>query len=128
MLLVILFCYAADNLRPVAKSFFQVDVKIDDFQGTPEDTVLSRFTIEASLYDTSGWYKGDADVDLISSNVGKMKLKIKSGASPGFQGYWLGGKLDIPKLWSAEKVRKLESTPWFNLVLFFFCCVLKLNA
>ncbi|XP_062093159.1 uncharacterized protein LOC133798723 [Humulus lupulus] len=81
----------------------EVEVKIDNSQATPKDTILSRFTIEASLYDTTGWYKGDGDTDLISSNVANMKLKTKSGASPGFQGYWLGGKLDKPKLWSAEK-------------------------
>ncbi|PON53286.1 Glycoside hydrolase [Parasponia andersonii] len=81
----------------------EVEVKIDNSQETPKDTVPSRFTIEASLYDTTGWYKGDADADLISSNVANMKPKVVSGASPGFQGYWLGGKLDIPMLWSAEK-------------------------
>ena len=89
------------------KLFFQVEVKIENTQEIPKDALLSRFTIEASLYDTTGWYKSDADADLMSSNVANMKLEIKSGASPGFQGYWLGGKLDTPKLWSAEKVRKI---------------------
>ncbi|KAF4388952.1 hypothetical protein F8388_026681 [Cannabis sativa] len=81
----------------------RVEVKIDNSQATPKDTLLSRFTIEASLYDTTSWYKGDGDADLLSSNVANMKLKTKTGASPGFQGYWIGGKIDKPKLWSAEK-------------------------
>lgn len=91
------------------KIIFQVEVIIDNSLETPKENVLSRFTIEASLYDTEGWYKNDASADLISSNVANMKLNISSTARLGFHGYLLSGKLETPKLWSAEQVRKLGS-------------------
>ena len=88
-------------------SNFQVEVIVDDnSRETPKDNVLSRFTIEASLYDTNGWYKSGANTDLISSNVSIMKLNVSSSPRLGFHGYFLGGRLDKPKLWSAEQVRK----------------------
>ncbi|XP_024021112.1 uncharacterized protein LOC21406722 isoform X1 [Morus notabilis] len=91
----------------LAKDFsyadIEVEVIIDNSLETPKENVLSRFTIEASLYDTEGWYKNDASADLISSNVANMKLNISSTARLGFHGYLLSGKLETPKLWSAEQ-------------------------
>lgn len=106
-LLVMLFHYVADNLSPFVKIISQVEMIIDNSQETPKDNVLSRFTIEASLFDTKGWYESDSCADLISSKVANLKLNIKSTPLRGFHGYLLSGKLDAPKLWSAEQVRKL---------------------
>ena len=97
----------ADNLCPFVKIISQVEVIIDNSQETPKDNVLSRFTIEASLFDTNGWYESDSCADLILSKVDNLKLNVKSTPLRGFHGYLLGGKLDAPKLWSAEQVRKL---------------------
>uniref|UniRef100_A0A5B7BXV9 beta-galactosidase n=1 Tax=Davidia involucrata TaxID=16924 RepID=A0A5B7BXV9_DAVIN len=81
----------------------QVEVKIDNSRETSKDSILANFTIEAEIYDTGSWYDSDGNVDLLSSNVGHLELYPSSGASLGFHGYLLVGKLQLPKLWSAEQ-------------------------
>lgn len=112
----------ADNLNPFFFfcTFSQVEVKIDNSRETSKDNVLDKFTIEAALYDTGGWYKSNAYTDLVSSNVANLKLNLSSISKPcpGFHGYLLAGKLAMPRLWSAEQVRKpIQSELVSNLIL-----------
>ncbi|GAV75270.1 Glyco_hydro_2 domain-containing protein/Glyco_hydro_2_C domain-containing protein/Glyco_hydro_2_N domain-containing protein/Bgal_small_N domain-containing protein [Cephalotus follicularis] len=81
----------------------QVEVKIDCSRETYKESVPSNFIIEASLYDTGSWYTSDEYVDLLSSKVANVKLNPSSSARLGFCGYILAGKLQNPKLWSAEQ-------------------------
>ncbi|XVF00254.1 hypothetical protein REPUB_Repub03eG0269200 [Reevesia pubescens] len=80
----------------------QVEVKIDCSRETSKDKVLTNFIIEAALYDAGCWYNNDGNVDLISSNVSNIKLNSFPAGTLGFHGYVLVGKLEKPKLWSAE--------------------------
>ncbi|KAG7948525.1 hypothetical protein I3843_13G012200 [Carya illinoinensis] len=80
----------------------QVEVKIDNSQETSKDCVLTDYTIEAALYETGSWYNFDVYSDLLSSNVANIKL-TPSTASLGFHGYVLVGRIEMPRLWSAEQ-------------------------
>lgn len=84
----------------------QVEVKIDDSRQKPTDSILSDLIIEAKLFDTSIWYNKDGHVDLLSSNVSDLKFN-NSSSIHGFHDFILDGKLERPRLWSAEYVRKL---------------------
>ncbi|KAJ1413522.1 Immunoglobulin-like fold [Sesbania bispinosa] len=79
-----------------------VEVKIDNSQETSKDNVLTNYTIEAALFDSGSWYTSDGNPDLLSSNVADIKFQ-PSTAPLGFHGYLLVGKLQSPKLWSAEQ-------------------------
>ncbi|XP_059651992.1 uncharacterized protein LOC132299418 isoform X1 [Cornus florida] len=81
----------------------QVEVKFDNTGETNKDNVLSNFTIEATVYDNGSWYGNDGNVDLLSSDVTHLELYQSSGMRRGFHGYLLVGKLQMPKLWSAEQ-------------------------
>ncbi|XP_048326178.2 uncharacterized protein LOC107412906 isoform X4 [Ziziphus jujuba] len=83
----------------------QVEVKIDYSRETSKENILAKYTLEAALYDTGGWHKTNGYSDLISSNVANLKLNLSSSRSavPGFRGYFLEGKLGVPRLWSAEQ-------------------------
>jgi beta-galactosidase len=81
-------------------------VKIDNSRETSKDRVLENYNIEAALYDTGSWYNFDGYADLLASNVANIKLN-PSTASLGFHGYVLDGRLEMPRLWSAEQVREL---------------------
>lgn len=61
--------------------------------------------IEATLFDTSG----DESSDMLSTNVANLELLSPPAQPLGFHGYRLTGKLQNPKLWSAEQVRILGS-------------------
>ncbi|KAJ4847213.1 hypothetical protein Tsubulata_008458 [Turnera subulata] len=81
----------------------QVEVKIDSSQEIPKETILSNFFIEAALYDTGNWYNDQGSAGLLSSSVASIKLRPSSDIVLGFLGYLLEGKVERPKLWSAEK-------------------------
>ncbi|GLT94633.1 hypothetical protein SLE2022_123620 [Rubroshorea leprosula] len=81
----------------------QVEVKIDDSRETLKERELANYVIEAALYDTGSWYNRDGHVDLLSSNVTNLTLSTPTSGSHGFNGYILVGKLEKPKLWSAEE-------------------------
>ncbi|KAK6233542.1 hypothetical protein QUC31_005948 [Theobroma cacao] len=81
----------------------QVEVKIDCSREMSKDKVLTDFTIEAALFDAGVWYNHDGNVDLLSSNVANIVLKTVPTGTLGFHGYVLVGKLEKPKLWSAEQ-------------------------
>ncbi|XP_031257673.1 uncharacterized protein LOC116115688 [Pistacia vera] len=83
-------------------ALIQVEVKIDTSREASKDSVLANFGIEAALYDTRSWYSHDGISDLLSSNVANIKLS-PSSASVDFPGYVLEGKLEMPRLWSAEQ-------------------------
>lgn len=86
-------------------------MKIDYSREISKDNILAKYTIEAALYDTGDWYKSNGYSDLVSSNVAILKLNLSSSRSavPGFRGYFVEGKLGVPRVWSAEQVRKLNS-------------------
>lgn len=73
----------------------QVEVKLS------EDNVLSSFSVEASLYDTATWHDSDG-VDPCSSHVAQLELNPTPSVRLGFHGCILVGRLEKPKLWSAE--------------------------
>lgn len=83
-------------------------MKIDSPQDMPKDNILANFIVEAALYDTGSWYNIEGSANLLSSNVANLKLNPSSSALLGFLGYVLEGKLEMPKLWSAEQVRNLN--------------------
>ncbi|KAM3685851.1 hypothetical protein ACJW31_11G150000 [Castanea mollissima] len=80
----------------------QVEVKIDNSCEASKDRVLENYTIEAALYDTGSWYNFDGHADLLASHVANIKLS-SSTTRLGFHGYVLGGRLESPRLWSAEQ-------------------------
>ncbi|XP_061995531.1 uncharacterized protein LOC133713503 isoform X2 [Rosa rugosa] len=81
----------------------QVEVKIDNSQETSKDSVLDNFTIEAALFDSGNWYSTGGSADLLSSNVANLKLDLSPSTIPGFRDYLLVGRLEVPRLWSAEQ-------------------------
>ncbi|KAH9697963.1 Lactase [Citrus sinensis] len=80
----------------------QVEVEIDCSPEISKDSILANFVIEAGLYDTGSWYNCDGCIDLLSSKVANIQLN-PSTASVEFPGYMLVGKLEMPRLWSAEQ-------------------------
>ncbi|XP_039136527.1 beta-galactosidase-like [Dioscorea cayenensis subsp. rotundata] len=82
----------------------EVEVKFDMIHVDSEDVDISRFAIEAALYDNAelpGYSKNEGVAD--SSSYSPVLLKPKSLWSGfGFPGYHLFGKLEMPKLWSCE--------------------------
>lgn len=98
-------------------ALIQVEVKIDTSREASKDSVLANFVIEAALYDTRSWYSHDGIGNLLSSNVANIKLS-PSGASVDFPGYVLEGKLEMPRLWSAEQVRKLTFQIPFQIYIY----------
>lgn len=85
-----------------SKANLQVEVKIDYSQDILGQNILANFTIEAVLYDNGKWSNG-GNIDLFSSKVAELELQPPSGDTYGFIGYQLAGKLEKPKLWSAEQ-------------------------
>ncbi|WCJ39089.1 Beta-galactosidase [Euphorbia peplus] len=86
-----------------ASADIQVEVKIDSSQETPKDKILANFSIEAAIYDTGSWYSSDEYSKLISSKVADLKLIPSFDPILGFLGYVLEGKIEKPRLWSAEQ-------------------------
>lgn len=65
--------------------------------------------MEATLYDNAGWYPcgdNEGNMDITFNPVAHLKAKPPPAGCRGFIGYQLEGKLDRPKLWSCEHVRK----------------------
>lgn len=79
----------------------QVEVKIDN---SLENYNIADFTIEASLYDNGYWLSCSDYIDLLSANIAHLELVLSSDPCLGFKGYMLVGKVQAPKLWSAEQV------------------------
>lgn len=85
----------------------QVEVKIDNSLETRKENFLNDFKLEAVLFDNGTWDNHDGNVDLLSSSMANVKLSLLSVTTLGFHGYVLGGRLEKPKLWSAEQVMKI---------------------
>ncbi|KMT17108.1 hypothetical protein BVRB_2g041620 [Beta vulgaris subsp. vulgaris] len=79
----------------------EVEVKVDTPQAMPRDCILTNFTLEAGVYDIGKWLGNDEPVDLLASVVTQMELIPPP--SFRFNGYHFKGKIDSPKLWSAEQ-------------------------
>lgn len=65
-----------------------------------EVDVNTEVKIEVTLFDISG----HECTDLLSADVAHLELHTPPKYPLGFRGYRLTGKLQNPKLWSAEKV------------------------
>lgn len=91
-------------------------MKIDESTITSKDSVQSKYSIEATLYDTGKCFESDGNVDILSSDATKMEL-CPSTDIFGFQGYVLRGRLEKPMLWSAEKVQVLIN---YSLLTFLY--------
>ncbi|KAL8529235.1 hypothetical protein ACS0TY_006603 [Phlomoides rotata] len=65
-----------------------------------EDKFISNFTIEAEIFDT-GTSNGHAN--LLSMSAARLQLTNSVDYYLGFIGYQLKGKLQMPKLWTAEQ-------------------------
>lgn len=81
----------------------QVEVVIDISKETSKGNVLENFTIEATVFDTGSLSSSDGQVDLLSTVVAHLDFCPTSATVLGFHGYVLVGKLQTPKLWSAEQ-------------------------
>ncbi|KAL4203703.1 hypothetical protein AMTRI_Chr01g129290 [Amborella trichopoda] len=79
----------------------QVEVKINGLGGSNEIDRHADINMEAILYETGKWYESDENVDLQASEVARLEL-CPSNKNIGFHGYKLVGKLENPKLWTAE--------------------------
>lgn len=95
----------------------QVEVKIDNSREKTKDDILTNYTIEAALFDTGGL---DGTDNMISTDVAHLELFKYTGPVLGFHGYLLVGKLQMPKLWSAEQVRNLS-----QIQKFIFCLLIQ---
>lgn len=82
----------------------QVEVKLDGLSKYSKETSLANFTLEAALYDNTGYSSGDANgvFDRSSYEVIHMVLQSPAFDIHGFHGYLLTGKFNEPKLWSSE--------------------------
>lgn len=96
----------------------QVEVKIDNSLDTSKENFLNDFKLEAILFDNRTWDNHEGQADLLSSNVANVKLTLLSATTLGFHGYVLGGRLEKPKLWSAEHVRKILINLLVSLLFF----------
>ncbi|KAK1279060.1 hypothetical protein QJS04_geneDACA016592 [Acorus gramineus] len=80
----------------------QVEVKVDIFDRPAQDAILSNYSVEAELYDTGRLNDVDGHMDVSTYDI----VHLERGTFPkkvlGFHGYHLKGKLEKPKLWSAE--------------------------
>lgn len=94
----------------------QVEVKIDksamnivntaeggNFFKVPEDKFVASFTIEAEIFDNGRWYTSDGPGNLQSTSVACLQMTSSMDYYLGFLGYNLNGKLQMPKLWTAEQ-------------------------
>ncbi|KAL5570362.1 hypothetical protein UlMin_026937 [Ulmus minor] len=97
------YFFKSDLAKDFSYADIELEVKIDNSRESPKENVLSKFTIEGSLYDTGDWYKSDVYADLATSSATNIKLNSVSRATLGFHGYLLVGRLSMPKLWSAEQ-------------------------
>ena len=82
-------------------------MKIDSSLEGRKENFLNNFKLEAVLFDSGSWDNHDGNIDLLSSNMANVKLSLLSVTTLGFHGYVLGGRLQKPKLWSAEQVIKI---------------------
>lgn len=69
-----------------------------------ENNDIADFNIEASLYDSGNWLSCSDHIDLLSANIVHLELVLSCDPCLGFKGYMLVGKVQAPKLWSAEQV------------------------
>lgn len=95
----------------------QVEVKIENseigtdssaesgnFFKSSEDKFIASFTIEAEIFDSGSWVTDNGHPDLPSTSVARLELTNSVDPYLGFIGYQLKGKLQMPKLWTAEHV------------------------
>lgn len=74
--------------------------------------------MEATLYDTMPSYGEIDNLNISSLEAFHLDFEQSPEAYPQFQGYQLVGKVEKPKLWSAEHVSLLLSKTPFICFLF----------
>lgn len=67
-----------------------------------EDKFIANFSIEAEIFDSGNWYTSSGQGNLLSTSI---ELTSSVDYHLGFIGYQLKGKLQMPKLWTAEQVK-----------------------
>ncbi|CAI9102953.1 OLC1v1001355C1 [Oldenlandia corymbosa var. corymbosa] len=99
------YFFQSSLLENFSSADIQVEVRIDCLKETSKEDFLSRFKIEAALFDSGSWNNSDDNylIDLHSSRVALSELCSSYSRYLGFEGYRLKGKLLMPKLWSAEQ-------------------------
>lgn len=70
-----------------------------------EDKFIASFTIEAEIFDSGSWYTDNGHPNLLSTSVAHLQITNSVDYYLGFIGYQLKGKLQMPKLWTAEHVK-----------------------
>ncbi|PIA48132.1 hypothetical protein AQUCO_01400605v1 [Aquilegia coerulea] len=87
----------------LAEKFSYADIQVEVIVDESKASIRKDFTIEATIYDTGKHFENGDNVDFHSSDAFNMELCPSPVPSYGFRGNVLRGKLENPKLWSAEK-------------------------
>nr|XP_043631574.1 beta-galactosidase [Erigeron canadensis] len=90
------YFFKSNLVENYAYADLEVEVILDK---SLETNVLTDFKIEATLFDISG----DKGTDQLSTIVARFELQTPPIQPLGFHGYRLTGKVQNPKLWSAEQ-------------------------
>lgn len=90
-------------------------MKLDISRKPFEYGILANFSMEATLYDTTALYGEIDNLNISSLETFHLAYEQSPEAYPQFQGYQLVGKVEKPKLWSAEHVSLLLSRPHFSV-------------
>lgn len=84
----------------IAENYAYADLEVEVILDKSTTTGASTdVKLEATLFDTSG----NESSDMLSTNVANLELQSPPAQPLGFHGYRLTGKLQNPKLWSAEQ-------------------------
>lgn len=89
----------------LGENFSYADIKVEvniEESTITTDCVHSKYSIEATVYDTGKCFESDGNADILSSDATKLEMSPTTDIY-GFQGYVLRGRLEMPMLWSAEK-------------------------
>ncbi|KAL8246647.1 hypothetical protein R6Q59_007863 [Mikania micrantha] len=89
------YFFTSNLVENFAYADLEVEVILDK---SKEGSVNTEVKIEATLFDISG----DECTDLLSTDVAHLELHSPPRQPLGFHGHRLTGKLQNPKLWSAE--------------------------
>ncbi|KAL0429173.1 UNVERIFIED_CONTAM: hypothetical protein Sradi_0543300, partial [Sesamum radiatum] len=82
---------------------FDNSVETGNWFKIAEDKFITSFTIEAEIFDTGSLYTSNGHANLPSTSVAHLQLTSSVDFYLGFIGYQLKGKLQTPKLWTAEQ-------------------------
>ncbi|KAF5191895.1 Beta-galactosidase [Thalictrum thalictroides] len=87
----------------LGENFSFADIQVEVIVDESKAGARKDFTIEATVYDTGKHFENDDNVDFHSSDAFNVELCPSPVPSYGFYGNVLQGRLERPKLWSAEE-------------------------